>query len=91
MVDSENGFEAKFTLERERGGVIDEPPFRMLVLGNWNGDKLKLPLAERRPIEIDRDNFDEVISRIGVSLELATDDGRSLRLDFRNLDDFHPD
>ena len=91
MIDSDSGFEAKFTLERERGGIIDEPPFRMLVLGDWSGDGAKTPLADRRPIEIDRDNFDDVMARLGVSLNLTPTEGESINLDFSSLDDFHPD
>ena len=87
MIDSESSFEAKITLERERGGVIEEPPFRILVLGDWTAYGEKKPLADRRPIEIDRDNFDDVLSRFAPKL---TDlDGQQLT--FRSLDDFHPD
>jgi type VI secretion system protein ImpC len=87
MFPKEEGLEAEFTFESERGGVIEEPPFRILMLGNWSGDGEKRVLRERRPIEIDRDNFDEVIERLGVQLNL----GDSVSLSFRSLDDFHPD
>lgn len=91
MPISDIGLEAKFTLERERGGEIDEPPFRILMLGDWGGDAEKRPFAERKPIEIDRDNFDEVIARMKTSVKLDFEDGSSLPLDFASLDDFHPD
>jgi type VI secretion system protein ImpC len=91
VIDSDSGLEARFTLERERGGVIDEPPFRILVLGNWSGDAEKRPFSERRPIEIDRDNFDDLINRFNTRLDLEQPDGGILTLEFQSLDDFHPD
>lgn len=79
-----------FTMETERTGIIEEPPFHMLVLGDWSGDGEKKPLSTRSPIEIDRDNFDEVIARLGTRLDLDLN-GSSLPIDFSELDDFHPD
>jgi type VI secretion system protein ImpC len=88
MMPTDNELEAKFTLESEKTGVIDEPPFRILVLGDWSGDSDR---NSPRPIEIDRDNFDEVIAKLGVRLDLDIADGSVLPLEFAELDDFHPD
>lgn len=76
----------KVTLESERTGVIDEPLFRMLILGDWSGDGDKSIADSRRPIEIDRDNFDEVMARLRLRADLG-----DISLEFADLDDFHPD
>jgi type VI secretion system protein ImpC len=91
VIDSDDGLEARFTLERERGGEIDEPPFKILVLGDWSGDTERKDVSQRRPIEVDRDNFDEVIGRLGTRLDLQQPSGESITLEFRDLEDFHPD
>lgn len=78
------------TLESQRTGIIEEPPFKLLALGNWSGDAEKKELGSRRVIEIDRDNFDETIAKLGVRLELEYEGG-TLSLEFADLDDFHPD
>lgn len=91
MIESDSGLEAKFTLESERGGVIEEPPFRILVLGDWSGAAARKDLGQRRPIEIDRDNFDEVLGRFAPRAELRQPGSSPLTLDFSSLDDFHPD
>ena len=91
MVSSDEGLEARFTLERERGGVIEEPPFQVLVLGDWSGHVEKKKLDERRPIELDRDNFDDVLARFAPRLVLTQDGAGPITLEFRSLDDFHPD
>ena len=91
MPISDIGLEAKFTLERERGGEINEPPFRILMLGDWSGDAEKRPFADRSPIEVDRDNFDDVMERLKSRVQLDFEDGSALALDFASLDDFHPD
>lgn len=78
------------TLESAKTGIVEEPPFHMLVLGDWSGDAEKRPLAERQLVEIDRDNFDKTIARMGVRLDLQYD-GNTLPLEFADLDDFHPD
>jgi type VI secretion system protein ImpC len=61
-------------------------PFRILVAGNFSGGAGRL----RKPVEIDRDNFDEVLSLFApeIALEFA---GTSVPVRFRELDDFHPD
>lgn len=86
---SEN--ETRVTLEADRTGIVEEPPFRMLVLGDWSGDGEKKAASGRKPIEIDRDNFDEVMERLGVKAEISIGDGETLSLQFNELDDFHPD
>ena len=91
MPISDIGLEAEFTFERDRTGAIEEPPFRILMLGGWGGDAEKRPLAERKPVEVDRDNFDEIAARMNTRANLDFGDGSSLSLEFASLDDFHPD
>ncbi len=88
---TDSGLEAAFTLETQKSGVVEEPPFHILALGDWSGDGEKRDPADRRPIEIDRDNFDEVIGRLKTRAVLDFADGSALSLDFASLDDFHPD
>lgn len=90
MFPSDSDLETRVTLETERTGVIDEPPFRLLMLGDWSGDAEKSDLDRRNPLEIDRDNFDDIMKKLRVRLELEAEGG-SLSLEFQGLDDFHPD
>ena len=79
------------TLESSRTGVVEEPPFRILVLGDWSADGEKRDFDERKPREIDRDEFDDVLGKLNVRLELDFEDGAILPLEFSEIDDFHPD
>jgi type VI secretion system protein ImpC len=73
--------------KRRTSNVVPDDPFTILVLGAFSGATRKEGGA---PVEIDLDNFDAVMGRFApqVNLRLA---GAPLRLDFRALDDFHPD
>jgi type VI secretion system protein ImpC len=64
-------------------------PFRIAILSNFGGRKggTASPLASRRPVVVDRDNFDEVMAQFAVQVQLPA--GEPIR--FRELDDFHPD
>jgi len=82
---------ADFALRtREAPGRREQPdadrPFRVLVLGNFSGR------AERggQPVEIDPDNFDDVLAALAPEVNLALP-GRYVRQQFRSLEDFHPD
>ncbi len=90
MQNKDTGLEAIFTMERGDGNLVEEPPFHLLVLGDWSGDAEKPELPARSPIEIDRDDFDAVIARLGARLRLKLGIGE-LELEFNELDDFHPD
>lgn len=90
--------ETKVTLETGGAPLPDEMPFRLLLLGDWSGRNnrsysLDSNLRERRPLVIDRDNFEDVMRKLGVELSLDLEgDGRNiLRLRFEEIDDFHPD
>lgn len=83
--------ETAVTLESSRTGIVEEPPFHVLVLGDWSGSGERRALETRKPVEIDRDNFDEVMAQVGVRVELDFEDSTVLPLDFAELDDFHPD
>ncbi len=85
-----SSFETAVTLEGSKTGVVEEPPFRIMALGNWSGDSGGKPLSERRPLDIDRDNFDAILARMGTRLDLEIEN-RTLSLAFAELDDFHPD
>ncbi|MFL6468433.1 MAG: type VI secretion system contractile sheath domain-containing protein [Pyrinomonadaceae bacterium] len=79
------------TLESSRTGIVEEPPFRILVLGDWSADGDKRDLDDRKPVDIDRDEFDDVLGRLNVRIDLEFEDGTTLPLEFAELDDFHPD
>ena len=76
-----------------------ETPFRMLVLGDFSGrehrgiSQTSSALAQRRPIAIDSDNFDSVMSKLNVELHLRVGDAQDNKmvLQFKSLEDFHPD
>ena len=55
-----------------------ETPFRILLLGDFSGRAA----TDWKPVEVDRDNFEEVLA--GVSPEFGG-------MRFQQLDDFHPD
>jgi type VI secretion system protein ImpB len=68
-------------------------------MGDFSGDPTQplRPLAERKFIQIDRDNFDEVLSRMTPGLNLKVDnkladDGTQMavNLTFNAMDDFAP-
>jgi type VI secretion system protein ImpC len=73
-----------------------EVPFRIAILGDFSGqagrENSRTRPARLRPILIDRDNFDEVLQKLGVEahLQLGTS-GQRLILRFHSLEDFHPD
>jgi type VI secretion system protein ImpC len=91
MIDNETSLEADFTFGSARGHVVDDAPFRLLVLGDWSGDADLKPFSERKPVEIDRDNFDDLIAKLGTRLRIDHGDAGSSTLTFQSLDDFHPD
>jgi type VI secretion system protein ImpC len=85
------------TLSETPAKPASETPFRILVLGDFSGRTSRgvsapAEIGRRKPILIDRDNFDEVLARMGVEVRLSlAPDAPPLTLRFRELDDFHPD
>lgn len=90
------------TYDVEVGGAIEskELPFVVGVLGDFSGKPAEqLPrLRDRKMIEIDRDNFDQVLAgmkpRLVLSVEnkLKGDESTMpVELRFQKLDDFEPD
>lgn len=88
----------------ETGGAIQkkELPFVMGVLGDFTGNPAEaLPkLKERKFVEVNPDNFDDVLKSMKPRLQLAVDNLLSdeadagklgLELKFESLDDFSPD
>ncbi len=87
--------------EVETGGaaVQKELPFVVGVVGDFSGNPstpLK-PLKDRKFVQVDRDNFNEVMATVSPELNLKVQntikgDGSemALKLKFRNMDDFTP-
>jgi len=67
-----------------------ETPFRVLVLGDFGG-AVAGPLATRKMHAVDRDVLEEELGRLQVTMDLPLGNGRSARIEVRDLDDFHPD
>lgn len=69
---------------------------RILVLANLHGNgKRAVPLALRKPLAIHVDNAEAVLTRLAPSLSLSieTPEGsaEAVELEFRQIEDFHPD
>ncbi len=76
-----------------------ELPFRMLVMGDFTGKDDETPIEERAPVNIDKDNFNDVLAAhdVGVQMnvpnKLSEEEGAELSVDlrFKNMRDFGPD
>ena len=66
-----------------------ELPLKMLVMGDFTGSQDGRPLEKREPVNIDKDNFNEVLKAQKISLNfsvpnrLAVDQGDELNVSLR--------
>ena len=88
-----------YEVETEGAQLVRELPFVVGVIGDFSGDPTQplRPFGERKFIQIDRDNFDEVVQRLAPGLKLKVEnklagDGSMLAVDlrFNGLADFEP-
>ena len=88
-----------YDVETEGAVVQKELPFVVGVLGDFSGDPTEplKPMKDRKFVQIDRDNFNEVMTRMTPGLNLKVDntlkdDGSEMavQLKFNSLDDFAP-
>jgi len=89
----------KYEVETEGAVIERELPFVVGVMGDFSGNPTEplRPLNERKFVQIDRDNFNDVMARIAPELNirvkntLAGDDSEMpLQLKFKSMDDFEP-
>lgn len=88
-----------YEVETEGANVQKELPFVVGVMGDFSGDPsapLK-PLKDRRFVQIDRDNFNQVLAsmtpglRFKVQNTLKNDGSEfAVELKFRSMEDFEP-
>lgn len=94
----------QLTYDVEIGDAIEqkELPFVMGVMGDFTGqpdpDKPVARLKDRKFVNVDLDNFDEVLSGMAprasyrVKNKLSADGGEfAVNLDFKKIDDFRPE
>jgi type VI secretion system protein ImpB len=88
-----------YEVETEGAEILRELPFVVGVIGDFSGDPTQplRPLSDRKFIQIDRDNFDEVMARMtpGLNIRVANklaDDGSEMAvaLKFNSIEDFEP-
>lgn len=88
-----------YDVETEGAVVQKELPFVVGVMGDFSGNPTQAlkPLKDRKFIQIDRDNFNDVMARMTPGLNMRVEntlkgDGSELavQLKFNSLDDFEP-
>lgn len=82
------------------GKPTEETPFHMLILGDFSGranrktqDPGGLSTPSFRPLPVDFEHLDQLITRLNVQLNLPAlkEGGTTLSVVFQTLEDFHPD
>ncbi len=76
-----------------------ELPLKVLVMGDFTGRPDDRPLEKRETVNIDKDNFDEVLKAQGISLNLTVpsrlsgkpDEEMSVKLKVGSMKDFGPE
>jgi type VI secretion system protein ImpB len=88
-----------YEVETEGAQIVRELPFVVGVIGDFSGDPTQplRPLGDRKFVQIDRDNFDDVMRRLSPGLKmkvenkLVGDSGMmAVDLRFESMDDFQP-
>ncbi|WP_449411563.1 type VI secretion system contractile sheath small subunit [Methylobacterium komagatae] len=77
-----------------------ELPLKLLMLGDFTGQPDDRPVDDRLPVDINKDNFDEVLKSHALKLDLnvpnrleedQADSGIQVNLTFNGLRDFEPE
>ena len=76
-----------------------ELPLKILMVGDYTGKSDETPLEERKPINVDKENFNHVLAnqRLGVALSVPNklvdekDATLGVNLEFKKLEDFGPE
>lgn len=89
-----------YDVETNGAEVKKELPFVTGVMGDYSGDNTenKKALKERKFVQIDRDNFNEILAKIDPKLEMKVEDTLSgeegkemaVSLEFKSMEDFEP-
>ena len=88
-----------YDVETEGAMVDKELPFVVGVMGDFSGDSVEplKPLKDRRFVQLDRDNFDDVMKKMTPGLQFRVentlqDDNSEMAVDlkFNSIDDFEP-
>lgn len=77
-----------------------ELPLKQLVVGDFTLKEVDTPVDERKPIQVDKDNFNDVLKGQGLELNMSVpnklsegdpDEQVPVSLKFENIRDFEPD
>jgi type VI secretion system protein ImpB len=76
-----------------------ELPLKMLFVGDYTGRTDERPLEDRKPINVDKDNFQQVLAEQNLELNMAVPNTLTeekgaeiaVKLKFKKLQDFAPD
>ena len=76
-----------------------ELPLKILMMGDYTGHDDERMVEERKPINVNVDNFDDVMEQHRLSVDVRVDDKLSgddaaeldLHLEFKNMKDFSPE
>lgn len=88
-----------YDVETEGAAIVRELPFVVGVMGDYAGDPTEplKPLADRKFVKIDKDNFDDVMAKVAPGLNIKVDntladDGSQMAvsLKFKSMEDFEP-
>jgi type VI secretion system protein ImpB len=76
-----------------------ELPLKILMVGDYTGRPDDTPLEDRKPISVDKENFNDVMSKQNLEVAIQVPSKLSeekdamldLKLQFKKLDDFGPE
>ena len=92
-------FKVVASMDETRSRPEPETPFRICILGDFSGRSNRgivdpaFAFEKPHPMEVDRDNIEDVMKTLGVKvqLSLAGEFGPPVVIPFEKLDDFHPE
>jgi type VI secretion system protein ImpB len=75
-----------------------ELPLKMLMIGDYTGKASDEMVEDRDPVNIDKDNFDDVMAGFNLSLDMNVgntlseeDDDMAVHIDIKSMKDLTPD
>ena len=76
-----------------------ELPLKVLVMGDFTMAEDETPVEERKAVNVDKDNFNDVLNSYNIKLDTVVEnrlsdepgDEMAVQLDFKTMEDFNPD